>query len=42
LNDPRNIGPGKITDLNGDGRIDAGDILMPIAKGGWPTGPRTI
>jgi serine protease len=39
LNDPRNIGPGKITDLNGDGRIDAGDILMPIAKGGWSTGP---
>jgi subtilisin family serine protease len=39
LNDPRNIGPGKITDLNGDGRIDAGDILMPMAQGGWSTGP---
>jgi subtilisin family serine protease len=38
LNDPRNIGSGKITDLNGDGRIDAGDILMPIAQGGWSTG----
>jgi subtilisin family serine protease len=39
LNDPRNIGPGKITDLNGDGRIDAGDILMPVSQGGWSTGP---
>ena len=30
LNDPRNIGPGKITDVNGDGIIDAADILAPM------------
>ena len=30
LNNPVNQGPGKITDLNGDGRIDAGDILQPM------------
>jgi subtilisin family serine protease/subtilisin-like proprotein convertase family protein len=44
LNDPRNIGPGKITDVNGDGTIDAGDILAPMVLnaqgqdsglGGW-------
>jgi subtilisin family serine protease/subtilisin-like proprotein convertase family protein len=36
LNDPRNQGVGKITDVNGDGRIDAADILAPMvldAKG---------
>jgi subtilisin family serine protease/subtilisin-like proprotein convertase family protein len=44
LNDPRNIGPGKITDINGDGIIDAADILAPMVlnaqgqdtgNGGW-------
>ncbi len=44
LNNPINQGLGKITDVNGDGRIDAGDILAPMAldsqgrdtgKGGW-------
>src|SRR5262245_39794568 len=38
LNDPVNIGPGKITDLNGNGYIDAGDILKPTAQGGWANG----
>jgi subtilisin family serine protease/subtilisin-like proprotein convertase family protein len=44
LNDPRNQGAGKITDLNHDGRIDAADILTPMVRdasgrdtgqGGW-------
>lgn len=44
LNNPINIGPGKITDVNGDGVIDAGDILAPMSLdangndtglGGW-------
>jgi subtilisin family serine protease len=44
LNNPVNIGPGKITDVNGDGVIDAGDILSPMilnskgqdtGAGGW-------
>src|SRR5262249_50738920 len=44
LNDPRNQGAGKITDLNHDGRIDAGDVLAPMVldaagkdtgQGGW-------
>ena len=44
LNNPINIGPGKITDVNGDGVIDAGDILSPMildangndtGMGGW-------
>ncbi len=44
LNNPINIGPGKITDVNGDGVIDAGDILSPMifnpdgtdsGLGGW-------
>jgi subtilisin family serine protease len=44
LNSPINIGPGKITDVNGDGVIDAGDILAPMVlnangqdtgAGGW-------
>jgi subtilisin family serine protease len=36
LNDPRNQGPGKITDVNGDGRIDAADLLaaMTVDAGG--------
>jgi subtilisin family serine protease len=44
LNDPRNQGVSKITDINGDGRIDAADILAPMkldargndtGLGGW-------
>jgi subtilisin family serine protease len=44
LNNPINQGPGKITDVNGDGRIDAADILAPMVldangndtgQGGW-------
>jgi subtilisin family serine protease len=44
LNNPANIGPGKITDVNGDGVIDADDILAPMVlnangqdtgSGGW-------
>jgi subtilisin family serine protease len=46
LNDPRNQGTGKITDINHDGRIDAADILAPMQKtggvdnglGGWADG----
>ncbi len=46
LNDPRNQGLGKISDINGDGRIDASDILAPMQKtagvdnglGGWADG----
>ncbi len=46
LNNPINIGPGKITDLNKNGYIDAGDILMPMVfdaqgrdiGGGWVDG----
>jgi subtilisin family serine protease/subtilisin-like proprotein convertase family protein len=44
LNNPINQGPGKITDVNHDGRIDAADILAPMVRdsqghdaglGGW-------
>jgi subtilisin family serine protease len=44
LNNPINQGPGKITDLGHDGRIDASDILAPMVRdaqgndtglGGW-------
>jgi serine protease len=44
LNNPINQGPGKITDLNHNGRIDAGDVLTPMVvdaqgqdtgQGGW-------
>jgi subtilisin family serine protease len=51
LNDPRNQGPGKITDVNGDGRIDAGDILAPMVlnaqgqdtgQGGWAYAGNTL
>ena len=44
LNNPINWGPGKITDVNHDGRIDAGDVLAPMildkhghdtGRGGW-------
>jgi subtilisin family serine protease len=47
LNHGGNIGPGKITDLNRNGIIDAGDILQPMIKdsrgrdtgrGGWADG----
>jgi subtilisin family serine protease/subtilisin-like proprotein convertase family protein len=47
LNDPRNQGPFKITDVNHDGRIDGADILAPMIKdasgrdtgmGGWADG----
>jgi len=41
LNEPVNQGPGKITDLNANGRIDAGDILTPSASGGWADGVNT-
>jgi subtilisin family serine protease len=36
LNDPSNIGPGKIVDLNGNGRIDGGDLLNNAS--GWENG----
>jgi subtilisin family serine protease/subtilisin-like proprotein convertase family protein len=51
LNDPRNQGPGKITDVNHDGRIDAGDILAPMVRnaqgqdtglGGWAYAGNTL
>jgi subtilisin family serine protease/subtilisin-like proprotein convertase family protein len=35
LNEAVNIGPGKITDLNGNGYIDGGDVLRARASGGW-------
>lgn len=45
LNDPINIGAGKITDLNGNGYIDGGDLLAPMtfrngvdSGGGWANG----
>ena len=38
LNDPRNQGSGKIIDVNGNGRIDGGDLLAPVSKGGWADG----
>jgi subtilisin family serine protease len=38
LNDYRNKGTGKITDLNGNGRIDGGDVLKPTTSGGWADG----
>lgn len=38
LNDPVNQGPGKISDLNGTGFIDAGDLLQAQAEGGWANG----
>jgi serine protease len=38
LNDERNQGPGKITDLSGNGRIDGGDLLRPVGAGGWADG----
>src|SRR5262249_32637491 len=38
LNEPVNQGPGKITDLNGTGFIDGGDLIRPVAVGGWADG----
>ncbi len=38
LNNAINIGAGKITDLNGNGRIDGGDLLRTTAQGGWANG----
>ncbi|MFQ3592638.1 MAG: S8 family serine peptidase [Gemmataceae bacterium] len=38
LNDPRNIGWGKALDLNGNGYIDADDLLRPMSQGGWEDG----
>lgn len=47
LNNPINIGPGKITDLNKNGYIDGGDLLKPMDRtatgadagtGGWADG----
>src|SRR5262245_13654271 len=38
LNDPVNQGPGKVTDLNGTGYIDGGDLIRPVAAGGWADG----
>ncbi|MCI0460421.1 MAG: S8 family serine peptidase [Gemmataceae bacterium] len=38
LNEPVNQGPGKITDLNGTGFIDGGDLIRPVAAGGWADG----
>lgn len=38
LNNPINQGAGKITDLNGNGHIDAGDTLRPLSQGGWADG----
>ncbi|MGL4552641.1 MAG: S8 family serine peptidase [Gemmataceae bacterium] len=35
LNDKRNQGAGKSTDLNRNGYIDAGDLLRPVGQGGW-------
>lgn len=36
--EPSNQGPGKITDLDSDGRISAADILKPEVEGGWANG----
>ena len=41
LNNPVNQGAGKITDLTGNGVIDAGDILTAAASGGWADGVNT-
>src|SRR5262245_21243031 len=38
LNDPVNIGPDKIADLNGNTYVDGGDLLFPVAAGGWADG----
>ena len=38
LNDTINIGPTTITDLNGTGYIDGGDLLFSVDMGGWADG----
>ncbi len=38
LNDSRNIGSGKIIDVNKDGRIDGSDLLASVSQGGWADG----
>jgi subtilisin family serine protease/subtilisin-like proprotein convertase family protein len=38
LNDSRNQGAGKITDLNRNGIIDGGDVLYTTSQGGWADG----
>jgi serine protease len=38
LNDTRNQGAGKISDLNANNRIDGGDLLKLVAQGGWANG----
>ena len=38
LNDSRNIGAGKITDLSGNGYIDGRDLLFSVTAGGWADG----
>ncbi len=38
LNDPANQGPGRITDLNGNGFIDGDDLRFTAAEGGWADG----
>jgi len=38
LNHPSNQGAGRITDLNGNGYIDGGDLLFSTAAGGWADG----
>ncbi len=38
LNNPVNVGVGKITDLNANGRIDGGDVLRSASQGGWADG----
>jgi subtilisin family serine protease len=36
LNNP--VNRGLVWDNNGDGRIDAGDLLRPVSQGGWQSG----
>jgi len=38
LNDAVNVGAGKAADLNYNGYIDGGDLLQPVAAGGWADG----
>ena len=38
LNDPVNQGPGEMSDLDSNGRIDGADILTSSASGGWANG----
>ena len=38
LNNAVNRGTDKVTDLNGNGYIDGGDLLKPTTQGGWADG----